>query len=154
MNWGSLIMPRLGDLENIPKEYKKKKKLALYKAFILKDGDEMRVGTDFDILSLTHESAILFMMTSLNIEDATTLKGKVINFAVFEFSTDELMTKELVDIGEVYCQDLSISITLKDKLYKINVEDRLIEDIVVEVNPKNEIKEIKLLTLVDLSKNC
>ena len=143
-------MTRLEDLD-IPKEYKKKKKIMLYKAFLLKDGEEMKICTDIDILSFTHDAAILFMITSLNIDDASLLKGKTINFAAFEFQNDELTKKELVDEGEVYCQDLSLSLTLKDKLYKINVEDRLIEDIDIEINPKNEIKQIKSLKLIDLA---
>lgn len=142
-------MSRLSDLD-IPKEYKKGKKIYLYKAFILKDGDEMNIGTDIDILSFTHEAAIQFMMTSLTTEEVEVLKGKTVNFTVFEFSSSELLDKELIDSGEVYCQDLSISVTLKNKIYKISVEDRLIEDIEVEINPKNEIKTIKSINLNSL----
>lgn len=139
---------KFNDLD-IPKEYKKKKKVTLYKAFILKDGDEMKVNTDIDILSLSHEAAILILITSLRLEDISSLKGKLINFAVLEFTIDELNNTNLIDNGEMYCQDSSFSITLKDKSYKVDVEDRLIEDIVIEIK-ENEIMEIKEMRLSKL----
>jgi hypothetical protein len=131
---------------DIPKEFKKKKKIKLYKAFILKDGDEMKVNTDIEILSLAHEAAILVLISSLRIEDISSLKGKLINFAILEFSSEELQSKDLIDVGEMYCQDLSFSITLKDKLYTVDVEDKLIEDILIEIG-ENEIKVVKEMKL-------
>ena len=138
-------MLRFNDLD-IPKEYKKMKKIKLYKAFILKDGDEMRVNVDIEILSLNYEAAILILITSLRLEDISLLKGKLINFATMEFTLEELNKKDLIDVGEMYCQDLSFSITLKDKLYTVDVEDKLIEDIVIEIG-ENEIKVVKEMKL-------
>jgi hypothetical protein len=136
---------RFNDLD-IPKEYKKKKKVTLYKAFILKDGDEMKVNTDIDILSLTHEASILVLITSLRLEDISSLKGKLINFAILEFTNDGLNNTDLIDNGDLYYQDLSFSITLKDKVYNVDVEDKLIEDIVIDIK-ENEIVEIRVLKL-------
>jgi len=130
----------------VPKEYKKKKIIKMYKAYILKDGQTMNISTDLDLLSFTHEAAVCFAISLLDVGDISLLKGKTINFAVFDLPI-EVLDMKVVDEGEVYNQDLTISITLKDKTFSIDVEDMLIEDIKIEVDTNTEIKKVKSVKL-------
>lgn len=141
-------MKTILDIEGLPKEVLKKKTVPLYKAFILKDGEEMRIDVNIDVLSISEESALQKMANSLSYDDILDLKGKLISFAVITFDKSELISKPLVDAGEIFYENGSISIMLKDKFYAVAVIDKMLESFDLEVNPKTEIKilsEIKLL---------
>lgn len=139
-------MVTIKDLD-IPKEFLRKKKIPLYKAFILKDGEEMNVDTDIDILSFTYEAAVQYMLNSMTMEEIDNLKGNYINFAIFTIDKSELTNKNLVLKEDAIYKDGSISITLSNKIYKVDVDDKHVDEIEVDTNPKNEIKVMKNIAL-------
>lgn len=134
----------------LPKELSKKKKLPFIKAFIMKNGEEMKVNADIDMFAFTYEAAIQNMINSTDISDINDLKGKTINFIIFTIPKDELLSKPLViDSNEIFYEDGIISISLEGKKYEINLEDKVISDIEIEINPKNEIKTLKSVSFVE-----
>lgn len=136
-------MKTLNDLD-LSKDILKKKNIRLYKAFKLKEDDEMVINPAVDILSLSHEAAIQFMINDMSLEEAQGLENEIINFAVIEFKTDYLLPLSLLENDDdVYFNNDSLSISIRDKIYKISVEDKLVKEIDVEIDPKNEIKSIK-----------
>jgi len=135
-------MKTIADID-LPKEFIKKKKIKLYKAFILKDGEEMDVNINCDIFSISHEDAVQYLINSLSYEEARALEHKTVNFAIFTFNTSDLIDKSLIDDeDEPYVKDGSLSLTLKDKLYNIDIEDKSILELDITFNPTNEIKTI------------
>jgi len=143
-------MKTINDIEGLPKEVLKKKKVALYKAFILNDGEEMTINTSIDILSISEETALQQMVNSMSYDDAIELKGKVISFAVLTLNKVELTEKSLIDEGEIYYQNGSLSITLKDKLYEVAVNDKLLETVTISMDAKTEIKTLTEVILVKI----
>lgn len=128
---------------DLPKEFIKRKKLKFYKAFILKDGEEMDVNVNCDIFSISYESAIQYFINSMSYEEAKSLEHKTINFAIFTFNSCDLLGKSLLeDDDDPYAKDDSLSLTLKNKIYKIDVEDKTILELDITFNPTNEIKTI------------
>lgn len=135
-------MKTLLDLD-ISKDILKKKKIKLYKAFILKDGDEMKVDVNSDLFSLSKEAAVQHLITSMTLEEANALENTSINFAVFNFDKEELTKKPLlIDADEVYFNDDSLLVSLSNKLYKIDIIDEVVSEIEIDFNPTNEIKSI------------
>ena len=111
-------MITLRDFE-MPAYLVKKKKINLYKAFILKNGDDMKVNEDIDIFGLSPESAVQYMLYSMNNEEAEELNGKTVCFAVFTIDRAYLDTHNLIDNDDKpYFNKDNISITLKDKPIK------------------------------------
>lgn len=136
-------MKTLNDLD-LSKEILKKKNIRLYKAFKLKEDDEMIINPAVDVLSLSHEAAIQYMINDMSLEEAQGLANETINFAVIVFKTDYLLPLSLLENDDdVYFNNDSLSISIRDKIYKISVEDKVVKEIEVEINPKNEIKSIK-----------
>lgn len=128
---------------DLPKEFIKRKKLKFYKAFILKDGEEMDVNVNCDIFSISYESAIQYFINSMSYEEAKSLEHKTINFAIFTFNSCDLLGKSLLENDDdPYAKDDSLSLTLKNKIYKIDVEDKTILELDITFNPTNEIKTI------------
>ncbi len=128
---------------DLPKDFIKKKKMKFYKAFILKDGEEMDVNINCDIFSISYEGAVQYLINSMSYEEARDLENKTINFAIFTFNSSDLIGKPLLDDdSEPFVKDDSISLTLKNKVYKINVEDKTILELDITFNPTNEIKTI------------
>lgn len=137
------------DVENFPKEILKKKNLEFYKAFIIHDPSEtMKVNSNIDLLGITMEAAVASLVNTLPIDEAMNIKGKCVSFAIFRVKKDELLEKDLVDNGDINFENGMISITLKDKIYIIDVEDKIVEDINIEIDPKTEYRvctDIKLV---------
>jgi hypothetical protein len=125
----------------MPKYLNKKKKINLYKAFILNPGERMDIKEDADIFGLSYEAAVQFMLYST--DKSIDLKDKEIAFVIFTIERSYLDTHDLIDEGEVYYKDDNISITLKDKPYKMDVESKIVDEIDVEINDKTEVKTIK-----------
>lgn len=127
------------DVENLPKDFLKKKNLEFYKAFIIQDPSEiMKVNANIDLLGITMEAAVASLVNTLPLEEALDIKGKCVSFAIFKLKKDELLEKNLVDNGDVNFEKGMISITLKDKIYSIDVEDKIIDDISIDIDPKTE----------------
>lgn len=150
-------MKTLNDL-GLPKDILKKKKFRLYKAYVLKDGDEMDVSVDFDVYGLSHISAAKHLLSNMDNNDLmefinktppiNTINPQLISFLVMTFDTEDILhTPLLSSEGDVYYKDDVLSYTLRDKQYKISVEDRLVRDIEIDINPANEIKTITNIIL-------
>lgn len=139
----------LKDVKNIPNEILKKKNIDFYKAFIIHDPDDtMRVNSNIDILGITEEAAVASLVNTLPLEDALDIKGKCISFAIFRIKKEELMEKDLVDAGDIKFENGLISVTLRDKIYTIDVEDKIIENIDIDINPKTEYRLCTNIKLV------
>lgn len=140
----------LKDVENFPSEILKKKNIEFYKAFIIHDPSEsMKVNSNIDILGITQEAAVASLVNTLPLEEALDIKGKCISFAIFRIKRDELLEKDLTDAGEISFENGLISITLKDKVYIIDVEDKIIEDITIDIDPKTEYRICTDINLVN-----
>lgn len=126
----------------LPSYLNKKKKINLYKAFILNDGDRMSVNSNIDIFGLSYEAAVQYMLFSLTPTESADLNKKEIAFCIFVIDRSYLDMHPLVDEGDVYYDNENISITLKGKPYKFDVETKIIDSINIETNDKNEIKLI------------
>ena len=139
-------MKTLKDVKDIPKKILSRKTISLYKAFILNNGDVMSINVDIDVLSLTEEDAIKHLLQSLPIETVEGLKNNgSVNIAILKFKKEELTEKSLVDEGDIYFEDGNISITLKEKLFDIDVKDVTIIDLEYDVDPATERKDIQVL---------
>lgn len=134
----------------MPKYLTKKKKINLYKAYLLNPGDEMKVNENIDIFGLSYESAVQYMLYSVNNEEVSNLNGRSVCFAIFTIDRSYLDTHDLIDNGDKpYYEKENISITLKGKPYKMDVEEKIIDSIEIDINDKNEIKNLISLTLSD-----
>lgn len=153
------------------KELTKGKKITLYKAFRLNDGDKMNIDTNFDMFSFTMQDAILNLINreglrtvvkdnnpedtdqlELLLDNASELIGAdfVISFAAFTFDKTELTQKDLVNNDMLTYEDGSITITLSDKLYKVDVIDMRVDEIRVIINDNTCTKSIKALRLTEV----
>lgn len=149
---------KINEVENFPKALLKKKEIPLYKAFILRDPEEeMKINVNIDLLSLTMESAISRLINELptdiianeffNPENLS--NGITISFAIITLDKDDLLTKDLVDKGDVYFQNEAISITLKDKIYKVDVVDKILTNITIDIDDKTEERICSNIELMD-----
>lgn len=142
-------MTTINDVKGFPKELLKKKNVPLYKAFIIHDPDTtMNVNTSIDILAISEEAAVASLVNELPLEEAMNIKGKVVSFAIFKLLKEDLITKPLVDAGDVFFENDLVSITLNGKIYEIDVEDKRIDDITINVDEKTEYRicsDIKLV---------
>lgn len=140
---------KLKELEGFPKTLLKKKSLPVYKAFIITDPEEyMDIKVDVDLLALTEEAAVRSMINELSLEEIPYVKGRTISFAVIEIEKESLDSIDLVDHEEIFFKDEIISITLKDKIYQINVYDKILEDVSIEIDANTEIKLVSNIKLV------
>lgn len=127
------------ELEGFPKSLLKKDQIPFYRAFIITNPDDaMHINTSVDILSITMNAAIISLINEKRIVDPSEIKGRIISFAIFEINRYELEKKDIVDEGDVYFKNENISITLKDKQYDIRVEDYILDDITIDIDPTTE----------------
>ena len=141
---------KIKEVESFPKALLKKKKIPLYRAFIIKDADEvMNINSSIDLLAITKEDAVIQLVNELPEEEILTIVGKTVSFAVIELDRDDLLTKDVVDNGDVCFEHNILSVTLKDKIYNVKVEDMVIENIHIIIDPKTE---RKICTDLQLSK--
>lgn len=135
------------DVPGLP-DRKGLKKIDLYKAFVLNNDDVMNIDVNIDILSISEEDAIKRMIQSMSINEIEELRNRPVSIAILSFDKAELMDKPLVSEDDVYFNNGNLSITLKDKLYKIDVKDVRITELEYEVDPKTELKNVTLLEIV------
>lgn len=143
---------KIGEVKNFPKALLKKKCIPLYKAFIFEDSDqEMNINKNIDVLSLTKEAALETLINEMPMMDVVdhVFEQKTVSFAIIKLDTEDFVKKDVVDHGDVYFEnDKSLSITLKDKIFKIDVEDYLIENIVIDIDHTTEKRVCKDIKLV------
>lgn len=80
------------------------------------------------------------------------MKDVVVNFAIFKMDLSDLKKKDLVDGGSDYFENGVIGITLKDKLYKLDVEEKQLLSFKLQVNLENESRLISNIKLKDMNK--
>jgi hypothetical protein len=80
------------------------------------------------------------------------MKDVVVSFAIFKMDTADLKTKELVDGGADFFQNGILGITLKDKLYKLDVTEMQLLSFKLTVNLENEARIISDIKLKDVNK--
>lgn len=133
------------------KEITKGKKITLYKAFKLQDGDEMHVDTKFDMFSFTMQDALQYLMNTQDFDPiSTTFNGTVITFATFTFDKTEITQKDLVDTDTATYEDGTITLTLTDKIYTPDVVDMRIDEIVFNIEDNTQVKRITSLKLTEV----
>ena len=77
-------MSLIHDINGFPKELLKKKHMPLYKAFIIHDPETaMNVNSNIDILAISKEAAVASLVNELPLDDAMSIKGQVVSFAIF-----------------------------------------------------------------------
>ena len=141
-------MKTLRDVKDFPKNLLRSKKISLYKAFVLNNDEVMNIDVNIDILSISEEDAIKHMIQSLSVEQIEELRHRPVSLAILTFNKEELLDKPLIDEGDIYFKDGNINITLKDKLYSVDVKDVNITELEYDVDPKTEIKNISELKMV------
>ena len=133
---------KITEVEGFPKSLLKKKTIPLYKAFYIEtDDEEMKVSTSADLFAISEKAAFeafinendnykkymqSWLSEKMDISKPVEDCSLTISFAIFEMDTKDLKEKDLLDEGEVFFQNDLISVTLTDKLYKVNVIDKTI----------------------------
>ena len=143
---------KINEVQGFPKELLKHKTVPLYKAFLFTDSEEeMKINTSIDLLAISKEAALEVLVNESPIEDilSNTLTGKVVSFAVIKLDKDDLLTKDLVDAGDVFFENGVLSVTLKDKKFKIDVEDHILKDLVISIDENTHRKICTETELID-----
>ena len=140
---------KLSEVKNFPKALLKGKTLPLYKAFMVSSQeDELKIDTNIALLAVSKEAAIEQMVNEGNfeqffgdvIDSITESKNYIISFVIIKLDLKDLLTKDIMDHGDVFFEDDILSITLADKIYKIDVED----DILVSATfDRKDVKRIR-----------
>lgn len=142
---------KIDELKEFPKSLLKKKHLTLYKAFVFENAeDEMKINTNIDVLAITKEAAIIKLLSEMAndaftssdenfgksnaITDNLFGSGMVVSLAIIKLDTKDLLTKDIIDNGDVFFENDLLSITLQDKIYVVDVEDVKINKISVTVD--------------------
>jgi hypothetical protein len=81
-----------------------------------------------------------------------TVSNAVVNFAVFNMNLEDLKEKDLVDGGTDYFRDGVIGITLKDKLYDLDVSEMALLSFHLVVNEETGNRSISHIKLKDVNK--
>ena len=136
---------KINEIEGFPKYLLKKKSLPLYKSFIIKDDfKEMKIDTSFDALAISEEDAINKMVNDMSLEEIDNFQKSipiVVSFAIIKLDLEDLSTKDLVDNSDSKFEDGLLLITLRDKIFKVDVSDKVLKDIVIDIDEKTEIKK-------------
>ena len=119
--------------------FKKKKDMPVVKAYLFTDpGEEMKIQVDIDVFSVNEDAALSSLINELRITSEDEIKGKIVSFVIIKLDVEYLLKEPIVDEGDPFFDGESISLTLKGKKYTIDVEDRIVEDITIEIDPKTE----------------
>lgn len=145
---------KINEIEGFPKELLKGKTVSLYKAYLFENSeDEMNINTSIDLLAISKEAALEQMMNDIPLESTwndllTKLWDReTISFAVIKLDKADLLKKDIVDEGDVFFENGVLSITLKDKQYKIDVEDNYCDNITIEDDEKTLRKKVTKVKL-------
>lgn len=133
----------------IPKEYRKNKKIRFYKAYLLNMNDQMDLHVDGDLFCLTEFNAVQRLINDLKINNEEEFKGKVITILKVSIPT------ELVDIDKYLMNMDGISITFPIKEfnedYDLKVIDYEIKSIEFKIDPKSELRILSILEMDKIS---
>lgn len=146
---------KINEVKGIPKELLKGKTVPLYKAFVLTNSeDEMKINTSIDLLAISKEDAVQELINNIEMgelyQSLMDLSNKtIISFAIIKIDKDDLLTKDLVDEGDPYFENGILSITLKDKKFKVDVVDNILQNIVINVDDKTQRKICTNIELIE-----
>ena len=152
---------KITDIEGFPKSLLKKKHVELYKAFVVEDPDkELNVDTSIDMLAITKEAAVNEFVNENKdfLNDFTDSifdkdgKPYIISLVIFKMDKDDLLSKELVlpEGTDVVFEHDIIPITLKNKIYKIEVKDMRLMSISIDIDNKTERRICSCIELADV----
>ena len=143
---------KINEVEGFPKELLKGKTVPLYKAFFFTNSEEeMKINTSIDMLAISKEDALVELINQSPLEDTilSTWSGNTISFAVIKLDKADLLTKDLVDEGDVFFENGIISVTLRDKLYKVDVVDYILRNVSIQIDDKTQRRICSDIELVD-----
>lgn len=146
------------EILSLDKKLAKQDKVTLYRAYVMKDGEEMQLPTDGELFFLTKEKAFENL---INREDILTPLdqfitgnggiGPMITFLNIIFDVKTNKDKELMPgfDGGYNEESGSIQIALNNLAYDLDVEDMRVVDLTTVTKPETEIIRVKKLTLED-----
>ena len=143
---------KINEVEGFPKELLKGKTVPLYKAFFFTNSEEeMKINTSIDMLAISKEDALVELINQSPLEDTilSTWSGNTISFAIIKLDKADLLTKELVDEGDVFFENGIISVTLRDKIYKVDVVDHILKNISIQIDDKTQRRICSDIELLD-----
>ena len=143
---------KINEVEGFPKELLKGKTVPLYKAFFFTNSEEeMKINTSIDMLAISKEDALVELINQSPLEDTilSTWSGNTISFAVIKLDKADLLTKDLVDEGDVFFENGIISVTLRDKIYKVDVVDHILKNISIQIDDKTQRRICSDIELLD-----
>lgn len=108
--------------------------------------DDVKVG--FDLIKSLGET-----MQIVNDKDGirkVNMKNTMIAFAIFKMDMEDLKSKSLVDGDEDFFKDDVIAITLSDKKYKLDVNEKRLASFKLAINPANE---ERIISGIELKEN-
>ena len=146
------MIMKINEVEGFPKELLKGKTVPLYKAFFFTNSEEeMKINTSIDMLAISKEDALVELINQSPLEDTilSTWSGNTISFAVIKLDKADLLTKDLVDEGDIFFENGIISVTLRDKLYKVDVVDYILRNISIQIDDKTQRRICSDIELVD-----
>lgn len=143
---------KINEVEGFPKELLKGKTVPLYKAFFFTNSEEeMKINTSIDMLAISKEDALVELINQSPLEDTilSTWSGNTISFAVIKLDKADLLTKDLVDEGDIFFENGIISVTLRDKIYKVDVVDHILKNISIQIDDKTQRRICSDIELLD-----
>ena len=143
---------KINEVEGFPKELLKGKTVPLYKAFCFTNSEEeMKINTSIDMLAISKEDALVELINQSPLEDTilSTWSGNTISFAVIKLDKADLITKDLVDEGDIFFENGIISVTLRDKIYKVDVVDHILKNISIQIDDKTQRRICSDIELLD-----
>ena len=128
----------------IPKEYKKGKKVKFFKAYLLNMNEKMDLHVDGDIYFLTEHNAVQHLINELKITNSDEIIGKTVTILKVSISTEEINSEER------YMNADGISITLRLKEfdnYDFKVTDYQVKTAEFSIDPNTELRILSILEL-------
>lgn len=121
-----------------PEFKNEKKEIELFRAYLVKDGDEIKFPTDGELLYFDRISAIENLIN----RETAEWKGQIIAVISFTFSIKENIDLEL-GTDHLNPETKSVGVALcKLRIKNIKIDDLKITEIETEMEPQTEIKHI------------
>jgi len=129
--------------------------VTLYIAKYPNYGEDMEIDSSMDDFFISKEAALNNLLKDIDVStlmNDVSWREKPVSFITIELNKKKLNSQPLLsEAGLIYPPNPvdSFTMSLKDKDYKINVEDSRILDIAIEVDPETQIRRIKNVTFID-----
>ena len=153
---------RFKEILNLDKKLGKKDKVTLYRAYIMKDGEEMVLPTDGELFFLSREKAFENLVNRADVLmplDDFLASGKItpmITFLNVILPISDNKEKELMPGNDECYNDEtgSLQVALNGLVFDLDVEDMRVSNITYTIEDGTEIKRIKKLELEDFWKEA